>query len=60
MSSRYEGESVMNITAMAMKDYPQKSAMKAKKPCIKMDPWRTSKLGRTEWGRIIMILTISE
>lgn len=30
MSSRYEGESVMNISAMAMKDYPQKSAMKAK------------------------------
>lgn len=48
MSSRYEGESVMDITAMAMKDYPQKSAMKAKKPCIKMDPWRTSKLGRME------------
>lgn len=48
MSSRYEGESVMNITAMEMKDYPQKSAMKAKKPCIKMDPWRTSKLGSTE------------
>lgn len=46
MSSRYEGESVMNITAM--KDYPQKSAMKAKKLYVKMDPWRTSKLGRTE------------
>lgn len=48
MSSRYEGERVMNISAMAMKDYPQKSAMKAKKLYVKMDPWRTSKLGRTE------------
>lgn len=39
MSSRYEGESVMNITAMAMKDYPrQKSAMKAKKTVCKNGP----------------------
>lgn len=48
MSSRYEGESVMDITAMPMKDSPQKSAMKAKKLYVKMDPWRTSKLGSTE------------
>lgn len=42
MSSKYEGESVMNISAMAMKDYPQKSAMETKKLYVKMDPWRTS------------------
>lgn len=38
MSSRYEGESVMDITAMAMKDSPQKSAMKAKKNVYKNGP----------------------
>lgn len=38
MSSRYEGESVMNISAMAMKDYPKKSAMKAKKTVCKNGP----------------------
>lgn len=59
MSSRYEGENVMTITAIEMKDH-LKSLRWRQKLYIKMNPWRTSKFGRTEWGRIIMIMTISE
>lgn len=59
MSSRYEGENVMNKQRLRWRITPTVCG-EGKKLYIKMNPWRTNKFGRTEWGRIIMIMTISE